>query len=136
MESVLVGRLSMRCILWLALSASVSACGVDNTAPSGGYVGTWRLRTVNGQSLPFDEGAGLVIVSQEVVIQKDGSFASNASSTLGGQQVVKSYQGSCALSATTQLECTTADGSAFAFVWQGDSLYTSAPSGFLSVYRR
>jgi hypothetical protein len=128
--------LVVRCTVLFALVGSLFACSLDNTRPSDSYVGTWHLRTVNGQPLPYDDGAGSITVSQEITIQKHRSFSGDATSILSGQQVVSSYSGSCAFNAPIQLICTVADGSAFGFVWQGDSLYTAVPSGFLSVYKR
>jgi hypothetical protein len=123
-------------ILLLALLGPHSACSLDSTRPSDSYVGTWNLRTINGQTLPYSDGAGLVIISQEITIQKGGSFSSNASSTLNGQQIGRSLSGSCAFNAPIQLLCTVTDGSAFGFVFQGDSLYTAVPTAGISVYRR
>jgi hypothetical protein len=126
----------MRRVVLIGLLSALGACSLDSTGPSHSYFGTWHLRTLNGQALPYDDGTGLVIVSQEITIEKNGSFSSDASSTFQGQQVGRSYSGSCALKTATQLICTVTDGSEFGFVWQGDSLFTAVPSGGASVYKR
>lgn len=135
METVLVRRMSIRCVLVLALMAALSACH-DSTGPSGTYSGIWHLRTINGQSLPFDFGGGDVELSETITIQNDGSFASDDRYTVSGQPLVQSLQGSCTLKAPTQLVCTAPSGYGYGFVWQGDSLYTAPPAGFAFVYRR
>jgi hypothetical protein len=91
---------------------------------------------VNGQRVPYDDGAGLLIVSEVITIEKSGSFSTQANSTFQGQQVGRSYSGSCSFRPPIQLICTATDGSAFGFVWQGDSLFTAVPSGFASVFSR
>lgn len=40
-------------LLSLALVGTVTACGADSTGPSDSYSGTYALRTINGQSLPY-----------------------------------------------------------------------------------
>ena len=112
-----------------------TGCG-DIFGPTNNYQGTWHLRTINGQPLPFYYGSGDVALSATLTIQKDGSFKDEDSSTVNGQPLVQSYQGSCTLKAPTQLICDVTPGYGFGFVWQGDSLYTAVPSGFLSVYKR
>src|SRR5215467_5688098 len=119
--------MSVGCILLLALLGPLSACSLDNTRPSESYAGTWNLRTINGQTLPYNDGAGTVIFSQEITIQEGGAFSSHDSSTLNGQQIGRSLSGSCAFNAPIQLLCTVTDGSAYGFVFQGDSLYTAVP---------
>jgi len=121
----------------IVVTATVVVAGcTDISGPSDSYVGTWHLRTVNGQPLPFDYGGGSVALSQAFTIQKDRSFEEEDSSTVNGQPLVHSYRGSCALKAPTQLICTATDGGGWGFVWRGDSLYTAPPSGFLTVYKR
>jgi hypothetical protein len=116
---------------------AVAGCS-DISGPRDSYVGTWHLRTINGQSLPFDDGSGYVTLSATLTIQKNGSFEDEDSSTVNGQPRVQSYQGSCTLKAPTQLICDVTPGYGFGFVWQGDSLYTAVSTipGFLSVYKR
>jgi hypothetical protein len=126
----------MRRIVLFLLSGSLSACALDSTGPASAYAGTWHLRSVNGQALPYDDGAGFVIVSNELTIRPDGSFSHDENATFNGQQIGRSFSGTCALRQPTQLVCTVTDGSELGFVWQGDSLFTASPGGFAGVYKR
>jgi hypothetical protein len=40
-------------LLLLALATTFTACGGDSTGPDEDYSGTYSLRTINGQSLPY-----------------------------------------------------------------------------------
>jgi hypothetical protein len=127
-----------RRLLWAIVVAAivvVAGCG-DVSGPSDSYVGTWHLRTVNRQPLPYDDGAGYVTLSETLTFQKDGSFEDDDSLTLNGQPLVESDHGSCTLKAPTQLVCTATRGGAYGFLWQGDSLYSVIPSGFEFVFKR
>ena len=68
--------------LLMLLAATLTACGgsSDSTGPSDTYSGTYTLRTVNGQSLPFLhdqlETTTIEVVSDTLVIADDGSGGS------------------------------------------------------------
>lgn len=65
----------------LLLAATLTACGGDDsTGPSDTYSGTYTLRTVNGQGLPFlhhqVETTRIEVVSDTLVIADDGNAGS------------------------------------------------------------
>jgi hypothetical protein len=69
-------------VLLMLLAATLTACGgsSDSTGPSDTYSGTYTLRTVNGQSLPFlhdqVETTTIEVVSDTLVIADDGNGGS------------------------------------------------------------
>jgi hypothetical protein len=126
----------MRRIVLRAALCLLCACSLEIAGPSHSYFGTWHLRSINGQPLPYEDGSGLVVVSQQITIKRDHTFSGNDNQTSAGQQVGRSYSGTCSLKSASQLVCRLTDGSEFGFIWEGDSLYTALPSGFSFVLRR
>lgn len=65
----------MRRILLLALTAaSLSACSMDTLGPSGSVEGTYSLRTINGSTLPYTFSSGARLISDDLTLNRDGSF--------------------------------------------------------------
>ncbi|HKN65092.1 MAG TPA: hypothetical protein VJW73_02390 [Gemmatimonadaceae bacterium] len=65
-----------RIALFLAVIALV-ACN-DATSPNGSVAGTYTLRTVNGFNLPYTFSDGSVLVSDQLVLNSDGSYTDQA----------------------------------------------------------
>lgn len=64
-------------LVGLALTLTASACDGNSTGPNGSVVGTYRLRTINGQSLPFTFGSGasaVTVVAEQTTLNADGSY--------------------------------------------------------------
>ena len=65
-----------RVALFLAVIA-LAACN-DATSPNGSAVGTYTLRTVNGSNLPYTFSDGSVLISDQLVLDSDGSYIDQA----------------------------------------------------------
>lgn len=64
----------MRRALVLVLALALSACAMDSTSPSGSVDGSYTLRTINGQSLPFTFRTGLTLTSEVLTLYRDGTY--------------------------------------------------------------
>ena len=65
------------CAMTLVAAIGVGAAGCgddDNGSGPGSVAGTYTLRTVNGQSLPFNFGLGFALESGYVDLEEDGEF--------------------------------------------------------------
>src|SRR6059058_5568114 len=76
----------MRRIALLLAVVALAACNSDSTSPNGSVVGTYSLRTVNGNSLPYTFSDGSVLVSDQLTLNSNGTYTdiatySNANST-------------------------------------------------------
>lgn len=65
-----------RIALFLAVIA-LAACN-DATSPNGSAAGTYTLRTVNGFNLPYTFSDGSVLISDQLVLDSDGSYVDQA----------------------------------------------------------
>lgn len=66
----------MRRFLLVAAALCLAACGDNNsTAPTTNLVGTYQLRSIDGQNLPFTFSDGSTIVSDQLSLSSDGSYA-------------------------------------------------------------
>lgn len=65
-----------RIALFLAVIA-LGACH-DATSPNGSAIGTYTLRTVNGFNLPYTFSDGSVLISDQLVLDSDGSYVDQA----------------------------------------------------------
>jgi hypothetical protein len=57
-----------------ALAGTLAACSVDSTGPNGSVAGTYDLRTINGQSLPYTFSSGLRLTSDQLTLFRDGTY--------------------------------------------------------------
>ena len=67
----------MRRIALLLAVIALTACN-DSTSPNGSPVGTYSLRTVNGFNLPYTFSDGSVLISDQLVLDADGSYIDQA----------------------------------------------------------
>ena len=64
----------MRRLAMFALAGSLAACSMDSTGPNGSVDGSYSLRTINGQYLPYTFPSGVRLTSDRLVLYSDGSF--------------------------------------------------------------
>jgi len=64
----------MRRLALLAALIALAACNSDSTSPNGQVTGTYSLRTVNGNPLPFTFSDGSVLVSDRLSLNSDGTY--------------------------------------------------------------
>lgn len=57
------------------LAATMSACNAgDSLGPDGSISGTFRLRTVAGQQLPYTFPSGTTLVSESITFSRNGTY--------------------------------------------------------------
>ena len=65
----------MRRLVMLALASTMLAsCSADSTGPNGSVAGTYTLRTIDGQPLPYTFSGGLRLTSDELTLRTDGTY--------------------------------------------------------------
>ncbi len=66
----------MRRLVMLALAGCtmLAACSTDSTGPNGSVAGTYTLRTIDGQPLPYTFSGGLRLMSDELTLMSDGTY--------------------------------------------------------------
>lgn len=67
----------MRRIALLMAVIALAACN-DATSPNGSASGSYSLRTVNGFNLPYTFSDGSVLISDQLVLNTDGSYIDQA----------------------------------------------------------
>ena len=77
----------MRRLVMLALAGTMAACSADSTGPNGSVTGTYVLRKINGQTLPYTLPSGRQLISDRLTLYSDGTYEdvsqySNAGSTV------------------------------------------------------
>ena len=64
----------MRRLVMLALASTLAACSTDSTGPNGSVTGTYTLRTIDGQPLPYTFSSGLRLTSDQITLMTDGTY--------------------------------------------------------------
>ena len=64
----------MRRLVMLALAGTLAACSTDSTGPNGSVAGTYTLRTIDGQQLPYTFSSGLRLTSDQITLMTDGTY--------------------------------------------------------------
>ena len=64
----------MRRLAMFALAGTMAACSLDSTGPNGSVTGTYSLRTINGQTLPYTFPSGRRLNSDQLTIYRDGTY--------------------------------------------------------------
>lgn len=64
----------MRRLAMFALACTMAACSTDSTGPNGSVSGTYTLRTINGQTLPYTFSSGLRLTSDQLTMYRDGTY--------------------------------------------------------------
>ena len=70
-------------VLLAAGLVALAACN-DSTSPNGSPTGTYSLRTVNGNPLPFTFSDGSVLVSDRLTLSGDGTYTDIATFSNAG----------------------------------------------------
>jgi hypothetical protein len=73
----------MRRIALLAAVIALAACTNDSTSPNGSVIGSYSLRTINGNTLPYTFSNNDVLVSDRLTLNSDGSYFDVASFSNG-----------------------------------------------------
>jgi hypothetical protein len=61
-------------IAMLAAASLATACANDATSPSVSIAGTWNLRTLNGSPLPYAVASNASIMSEQLMLNTDGTY--------------------------------------------------------------
>src|SRR5581483_8361309 len=63
-------------ILAAGVAVAAAACSSDSPAapPATSPVGVWHLRTVGGVAVPYDEGGGDAIASDQITLTSAGTY--------------------------------------------------------------
>jgi hypothetical protein len=64
----------MRRLAMFALAGTLAACSLDSTGPNGSVTGTYSLRTINGQNLPYTFPSGRRLNGDQLTIYEDGTY--------------------------------------------------------------
>jgi lipocalin-like protein len=75
----------MRRIAFLLAVIALAACNNDSTSPNGTVIGSYSLRTINGNTLPYTFSNNAVLVSDRLTLNSDGSYFDVASFSNSGQ---------------------------------------------------
>ena len=81
----------MRRIALLAAIVALAACSNDATSPSVSLVGTYSLRTINGNPLPFTFSSGSVLVSDRLSLNADNSYVDIATFSNGSTSTEQGF---------------------------------------------
>jgi hypothetical protein len=121
----------MRRLAMFALAGTLVACNLDSTGPNGSVEGTYELRTLNGQQLPYTFSSGLRLVRDELTLFSDGTYEDVSSYSDGSTDVDEGdytdYNGALTFYSTT------------VFVYQGSvsrDVLTTVYNGFTHVFER
>jgi len=121
----------MRRIALFALAGTLAGCSIDSTGPNGSVEGSYALRTINGQTLPYTFSSGQRLMSDRLVLRRDGTFEdlslySDGSSFLDEGDYTN-YNGSLTFYSTT--------GDVYQGSVSGDIL-TQVLNGYTQVFER
>jgi hypothetical protein len=58
----------------LASTLALTACSTDSTGPNGSVAGTYSLQRINGQTLPYTFSSGLRLTSDQLTMNRDGTY--------------------------------------------------------------
>jgi len=121
----------MRRLAMFALAATLAACNSDATGPNGSVSGTYELRTLNGQPLPYTFSSGLRLIDNDLTLYSDGTYEDVSSYSDGSTDVDEGYytdyNGALTFYSTT------------GFVYQGSvtrDILTTVYNGFTHVFER
>jgi hypothetical protein len=121
-----------RLVLFALTAASLSACSVDTLGPSGSVSGTYALRKINGVTLPYTFSSGQRLISDELTLNRDGTFFDvsryDDGTTSSDQGFYSNYNGSL-----------TFESSESSLTYQGSitgNVLTEVVNGFTQVFER
>jgi hypothetical protein len=121
----------MRRLAMLALAGTLAACNLDSTGPNGSVEGTYQLRTINGQQLPYTFSSGLRLVADDLTLFSDGTYEDISRYSDGSTDVDEgdytNYNGAISFYSTS------------GYVYQGSvsrEVLTTVLNGFTQVFER
>ena len=81
----------MRRIAMVALAMTMAGCSMDATGPSGSVEGTYSLTRIGGSTLPYTFSNGVVLVSEDLTLYRDGTYQDMSRYGNGQQSVDQGY---------------------------------------------
>ena len=124
----------MRRLAMFALAATLAgAACTDATGPNGSVTGSYELRRLNGQLLPYTFSSGLRLVAEDMTLFRDGTYEDVSRYSDGSTDVDEgdytNYNGAITFYSATDPT----------FVYQGsvtDGVLTTVYNGFTHVFAR
>ena len=77
--------------LLVLCGATIVACSNDSTSPSVSLVGSYSLRTINGNTLPYTFSNGSVLVSDRLTLNSDNSYVDIATFSNGSSSTEQGF---------------------------------------------
>jgi hypothetical protein len=115
----------------LASTLGLAACSADSTGPNGSVAGTYSLQRINGQTLPYTFSSGLRLTSDQLTMNRDGTYEDVSRYSDGSSFVddgdYTNYNGSITFYSTT--------GQTYQGSVSGDVL-TQVLNGYTQVFQR
>lgn len=132
----------MRTLIALVLLAFAAACG-DATAPDNSYIGTYALRSIDGEVVPitvYDDGTESArVTGGSLILNEDGSFTTSLDITysIGGQvQNESEWSGGTFRRSGRSFTLTDALGDSYVATWDGADTMTIDDGAVVVVFRR
>jgi hypothetical protein len=123
----------MRLIAFFALTAaSLSACSMDSLGPSGPVAGTYSLRRINGVTLPYTFNSGVRLVSDDLTLYNDGTYADVSRYDSGATSTDEGFY-------TNDNGSLSFESSGSALTYQGsitNNVLTEVVNGYTQVFER
>lgn len=122
-----------RLVPLLTLAVALTAgCNSDSTGPSGSVVGSYSLRTINGNSLPYTVNYNTTINSELLTLNNDGTYTDVAYYNNGNSYVESGYyvQNNNAITFNDQTDGITYQGSV------SGSVLTEITNGYTAAYQK
>lgn len=116
----------------LLLAIGMTACANDATAPSTSVEGSYSLQRINGATLPYTFSNGLQLMSEQLVLNTDGTFTDIARYSNGRSSTEVGYYTSLNGSITfnDQTSGTTYQGSL------SGTVLTEIVNGFTEIFQK
>jgi hypothetical protein len=115
----------------LAGTLALAACSTDSTGPNGSVAGTYSLQRINGQTLPYTFSSGLRLTSDQLTMNRDGTYEDVSRYSDGSSFVddgdYTNYNGAITFYSTT--------GQTYQGSVSGDVL-TQVLNGYTQVFQR
>jgi hypothetical protein len=122
----------MRRIAMLALAMTMAGCSVDSTSPNGSVSGTYDLRRINGDLLPYTFPGGATLFDDQLTLYRDGSYVDesryDSGTSVSDEGYYTSYNGSVTFQSTRNN--VTYQGSL------SDDVLTVITNGYTQVFER
>ncbi len=124
----------MRRLLLLAAAMTLAACGSDSVGPSGSITGDYDLQRINGSPLPVVVGTGVLLNSDVLTLNNDGTYTDIAQ--LSDGSVVPEQGFYDETNGFITFSPTTTGLSQYSGSLSGSILTTTFSDGTVEVYQR